>query len=193
MSTFIFSLLAMAIFFSILIYIYLSSSINRIFNKYFELNLDESYNLDDLFYIKLYGEITPKVDFLEIPYKELNIEINKKTIRGNIINNKINLELVRASDRKTSISLIKEYYIKSVKTYIKESIKEKQEYIQLIKISERQKKYMKKLACQTCKHKMQCQISFTECNYERKFNDKILDKGMKVDNDRNYKLNTLDT
>lgn len=191
MSTYATVVIVLIIFLSIVIYILSSSFSTRYFDKYFEVSLDESYNLDHLFPIKIDGTIIPKVSFLEIPYNELNIEINKKTIRGTIVNNIINLELIKTKDRKKSIHLIKEHYIRAVKPYITEIVRDKKEYIELIKISEKQKQYIEKIACQTCKNKMQCQIAFTECNYERKFSDQVLNKGMKVDSDRNYKFDNI--
>ena len=52
----------------------------------------------------------------------------------------------------------------------------------------KQKHNLEKIACQTCKHKVQCQISFTECNYERESKDTILRKGIKVNTNKNYEL-----
>jgi len=163
----------------------------RLFDKYFQVYLEEVYNLDDLFPIKMKGQIIPKVDFLDIPYDNLNIEINTKTIRGTIINNTISLELIKPKDRKLSVYLIKTHYIKTVKSYIRETIKTKKEYIELIKISEKQKRNMEKLACQTCKHKIQCQIAFTECNYERDIKDKILHKGITINSNKDYEMDNL--
>jgi len=182
----VFSLISVA-----LIYILLPLFRTRLFDKYFQIYLEESYNLDDLFPIKMKGKIIPKVDFLDIPYENLNIEINTKTIRGTIINNTISLELIKPTDRKSSVYLVKLYYIKTVKSYIRETINNKKEYIELIKISEKQKQKMDKIACQTCKHRIQCQISFKECNYERECIDEILRKGITINNNKNYEVDNL--
>jgi len=182
----VFSLISVA-----LIYILLPLFRTRLFDKYFQIYLEESYNLDDLFPIKMKGKIIPKVDFLDIPYENLNIEINTKTIRGTIINNTISLELIKPTDRKSSVYLVKLYYIKTVKSYIIETINNKKEYIELIKISEKQKQKMDKIACQTCKHRVQCQISFKECNYERECIDEILRKGITINNNKNYEVDNL--
>jgi len=182
----VFSLISVA-----LIYILLPLFRTRLFDKYFQIYLEESYNLDDLFPIKMKGKIIPKVDFLDIPYENLNIEINTKTIRGTIINNTISLELIKPTDRKSSVYLVKLYYIKTVKSYIRETINNKKEYIELIKISEKQKQKMDKIACQTCKHRVQCQISFKECNYERECIDEILRKGITINNNKNYEVDNL--
>lgn len=180
-----------SIFLSTLTYILLPLFRTRLFDKYFQIYLEESYNLDDLFSIKINGKIVPKVDFLDIPYKNLNIEITTKTIRGSIVNNIISLELIMPKNRKLAIYLIKTNYIKVVKSYIKETIKSKKEYIELINISKKQKHNIEKIACHTCKHKIQCQISFTECNYERYTQDKILNKGITINNKKNYELDNF--
>jgi len=180
-----------SIFLSALIYKLFPLLRTRLFDKYFQIYLEEVYNLDDLFPIKMQGQIIPKVDFLDIPYQSLNIEINTKTIRGTIVNNEISLELIKPNDRKLSVYLVKTHYIKTVKSYITETIKTKKEYIELIKISKKQKHNMEKLACHTCKHKIQCQISFTECNYERDVKDKILHKGITINNNKNYEMDNL--
>ena len=172
-----------------LIYVLLLSLKTRLFDKYFEVSIEESYNLNNLFPIKINGQINPKVDFLEIPYESLNIEINTKTIRGNIINNNISLELIKPTDRKTAVYLVKKHYMKNVKSYINETIKNNKEHIELIKISEKQKRNMEKIACKTCKHKMQCKISFKECNYERDNIDEILQKGLIIKSNKNYEMN----
>lgn len=182
-------IIVISIILAVLVYLLLPSSRTKLFDKYFQIYLEENYNLDDLFSIKIQGKIIPKVDFLDIPYEDLNIEIDTKTIRGTIINNTLSLELIRPSDRKTSIYLVKTYYIKTVKPYIKETIKNKKEYIDLVRISTKQKHNLEKIACQTCKHKVQCQISFTKCNYERESKDTILRKGIKVNTNKNYELN----
>lgn len=174
-----------------LIYFLLPRFRTKLFDKYFQVYLEESYNLDHLFPIKIKGNIVPKVDFLDIPYDNLSIEINTKTIRGTIINNNLSLELIKPRDRKTSVYLIKTHYIKTVRPYIKETIQNKKEYIELINLSAKQKCNLEKIACQTCKHKVQCQISFMECNYERAVKDAILGKGIKVDTDRNYEFDNL--
>jgi len=122
-----------------LIYISLPIFRTKLFDKYFQIYLEEGYNLDDLFPIKMKGQIIPKVNFLDIPYQNLNIEINTKTIRGTINNNIVSLELIRPHDRKTSVYLVKTHYIKAVKSYITETIKNKKEYIELIKISKKQR------------------------------------------------------
>lgn len=175
--------------FIVAIYLSLPWFRTRLFDKYFQIYLEEDYNLDDLFPIKMKGKVIPKVDFLDIPYENLNIEINTKTIRGTIINNALSLELIRPNDRNTSIHLIKTHYIKAVKPHIKETTKNKKEYIDLIRISSKQKHNLKRIACRTCKHKVRCQISFTECNYEKTNRDAILRKGIKVNTNKNYELN----
>ncbi|MCC5911039.1 MAG: hypothetical protein JJT76_11450 [Clostridiaceae bacterium] len=162
----------------------------RLFDKYFQIQLEETYNLDDLFLIKVMGHITPKVDYLEIPYENLQIKINTKTIRGTIINNTVSLELIKLNDRKKALYLIKKHYSKAVKSYIAETIVNKKQHIELINISKSEKKYMKKVACDTCKHRMQCQIAFNKCNYERETKDAILSKGMKIDSNKNYGLDS---
>ncbi|ATW26787.1 hypothetical protein [Candidatus Formimonas warabiya] len=146
----------------------------RLFDKYFQINLEESYNLDDLFPIKIKGQITPKVDYLDIPYESLNIPINTKTICGTIENNLVSLELIKSSDRKKSLNLIKQQYTKTVRSYISETIKTKKEYIELIKISKRQKHHLKKIACANCKHQIQCEIMFDTCNYQKKTRETLL-------------------
>ncbi|MFW5648526.1 MAG: hypothetical protein ACOCG5_05520 [Candidatus Alkaliphilus sp. MAG34] len=187
MSAYIF--IIVGIIFVILIYLLLQSLRTKLFDKYFQIYLDESYNLDDLFPIKIQGKVLPKVDFLDIPYENLNIEISTKTIRGTINSNTLSLELIKPGDRKTSVYLVKTHYTKAVKPYIKETIKNKKEYISLVRMSTKQRHNLEKLACQTCKHKVQCQISFTECNYEREPKDTILRKGIKVNTNKNYELN----
>lgn len=177
------------IIFIILIYLLLQTLRTKLFDKYFQIYLDESYNLDDLFPIKIQGKVLPRVDFLDIPYENLNIEINTKTIRGTIASNTLSLELIKPGDRRTSVYLVKTHYIKAVKPYIKETIKNKKEYINLVRMSTKQRHNLEKLACQTCKHKVQCQISFTKCNYEREHKDTILRRGIKVNTDKNYELN----
>lgn len=184
-------IIILSIIFLILGYIFFPLFQTRLFDKYFQIYSEEVYNLDDLFPIKIEGKVVPKVDFLDIPYEKLNIEINTKTIRGNIINNILSLELIKPKDRKTSVYLIKTHYIKAVKPYIIETIKTKKEYIDLINISVKQKHKLEKIACKTCRYKTQCKISFTECNYEKTTRDPILSKGIKVNTDRNYELNNL--
>ncbi len=163
----------------------------KLFNKYFKIYLEENYNLNNLFPIKIEGKIIPKVDFLDIPYENLDIEINTKTIRGSIVNNNIALELIKPDDRRAAVYLIKTHYIKTVKSYINETIRNKKEYIELIKISEKQKHNMKKIACQTCKHKIRCQILFKECTYERDIADEVLQKGITIKSSKNYELDNL--
>ncbi|SNS93153.1 hypothetical protein SAMN05446037_102825 [Anaerovirgula multivorans] len=179
----------LSIFSAVLIYIFLFPT--RLFDKYFQIYLEESYDLDALFPIKIKGQIIPKVGFLEIPYQSLNIEINTKTIRGTIVNNTVSLEFIKLSDRRKSLYLLKKHYTKAVKSYITETIRNKKDYIRLIKISTRQKQHIKKVACQTCKHRMKCQIAFDQCNYERKTKDTILSKGIRVDSNKNYELDSL--
>lgn len=175
--------------FIIIFFIFLYKLLNfRDFDKYFQLNLEESYDLNKLFSIRLTGKIVPRVSFLEIPYEELNIDINKKTIRGTIKNNVVSLEFIRIRDKKRAVNLIKLYYMKKVAPYIKETIKAKKEDIELIKMAEKEKDKLKKIACQTCKHRMQCQISLGECNYERRTEDKILNKGIRINNNINYEF-----
>jgi len=161
----------------------------RLFDKYFNIQLEESYNLNDLFPIKIIGSITPKVDYLEIPYDNLEININTKIIRGTIINNQINLELIKLSDRNKAALLIKQHYAKAVKSYINETIKNKKNFIELINISQKQRKHIKKIACSTCKHRTQCQIAFNGCNYKRETRDSILSKGLTINSNKNYEIN----
>ncbi len=187
MSTYIFIILGVA--FIVLVCLPLHTLRTKLFDRYFQICLDETYNLDDLFPIKIQGRVLPKVDFLDIPYEGLNIEINTKTIRGTIINNVLSLELIKPGDRRASVYLVKTHYINAVRSYIKETIKNKKEYIDLVKISTKQRHNLERIACQTCKHRVQCQISFTKCNYEREPNDTILRKGIKVNTNKNYELN----
>ncbi len=191
MSTNTYVIIAICSFYVAIFYILLPLFKIRFFDKYFNIYLEESYNLNDLFPIKIKGKIIPKVDFLDIPYQDLNIGINTKTIRGNIKNNVISLDLIKPKDRKKTVYLIKAYYIKAVKSYIIETVKKKKEYIKLINISKKQKNNMKKIACQTCKNRVQCQIVFTECNYERNVNDKILSKGITIKSSKNYEMDNL--
>lgn len=179
----------MSVVLIVLVYLLLQTFRTKLFDKYFQICLEETYNLDDLFPIKIRGRVLPKVDFLDIPYESLNIEINTKTIRGTIINNTLSMELIRPSDRRASIYLVKIHYIDTVRPYIRETVKNKKEYIDLVKISTKQKHNLERIACQTCKHRVQCQISFTKCNYEREHNDTILRKGIKVNTNKNYELN----
>ncbi len=187
MSTYI--IILIGIVFTISAYLLLPLFRIKLFDKYFQIYSEENYNLDDLFSVKIQGKIIPKVDFLDIPYEDLDIEIDTKTIRGSITDNVLSLKLIRPSDRRISICLVKTHYIKAVRPYIKETIKNKKEYIDLIKISTRQKHNLEKIACRTCKHRVQCQISFTKCNYERADRDTVLRRGMKVDTNRDYELN----
>lgn len=174
-----------------LVYILFTLFRTWLFDRYFKVSLEESYNLDDLFPIKIQGKIIPKVDFLEIPYQDLSIEIKTKTIRGNIHNNNISLELIKLRDRKKSIYLVKRHYMKNVKSYIVETVRNKKEYIKLIRISNKEKQHIGRVACETCKHKMKCKISFQECNYERKTHDRLLSKGFRVDTKKNYELDNM--
>ncbi|SET60034.1 hypothetical protein SAMN05660297_02900 [Natronincola peptidivorans] len=171
--------------------IYIKMLRTRLFDKYFQIQLEESYNLDDLFPIKIKGHILPKVDYLDIPYGSLSIKISTKTIRGTIVDNTVSLELIQLKDRKKAIYLIKKHYTKAVKSYIIDTIKNKKEFIELFIMSEKQKQHMKKIACDTCKHKMQCEIAFTQCSYERKAKDAILNKGFHINTDKNYELDSL--
>lgn len=182
-------IIILSIFFFAAIYTLLFRT--RLFEKHFQIHLEESYNLDDLFSIKLKGQITPKVDYLEIPYDSLNIEINTRTIRGTIVNNTVSVELINLNDRKKAQYLIKQHYIKTVKSYIKEILKNKKQFIKLIKISKKQKHHMKKLACGTCKHRMQCQISFYECNYQRETRNSTLSKCIRTNNIKSSEPDTL--
>ncbi|MDT3699017.1 MAG: hypothetical protein RO469_06275 [Thermincola sp.] len=166
--------------------LYLLALRTRLFDKYFQIHLEECYNMDDLFHIKIKGQITPKVDYLEIPYEDLNIEINTKTMRGTIVNNEVSLELINLHDRKKTKYLIKQYYIKTVESYIKEILRNNKDYIKLIKTSKRQKHHMKKIACGTCKYSLQCQISFDECNYERETRDAILSNCIRTSDSKYY-------
>lgn len=168
------------IFFSLvfLVPIYLFLLRPRLFDKYFRIDLDENYNLDDLFPIKIKGRITPKVDYLDIPYESLSIEIKTRAIHGTIINNSVSLELINLHDRKKIPYLIKQHYIKAVQSSLKEIIKQKKDYIELIKISKKQEQQMKKIACATCRYRIQCHISFNECNYEREKREAFLSNNM---------------
>ncbi|ABW19605.1 hypothetical protein [Alkaliphilus oremlandii] len=173
-----------------MIYLVFTLLKTRFFNKHFDIYIQESYNLDDLFPIKLNGKIIPKADFLDVPYEELQIQVDTKTIRGTISNNIISIELIRPMDRKKAVFLIKAYYTKTVRPYIKEAVKNKKEYIVLRNLSKKQQPNLKKIACNTCKHRVQCQITFTECHYEREDRDKILDRGIVVNSKKNYELDT---
>ena len=71
-------IIVISIILAVLVYLLLPSSRTKLFDKYFQIYLEENYNLDDLFSIKIQGKIIPKVDFLDIPYEDLNIEIDTK-------------------------------------------------------------------------------------------------------------------
>ncbi|WP_034328045.1 hypothetical protein [Alkaliphilus transvaalensis] len=165
---------------SIIFYQIISFLKNNKFNQYFQLFSQESYNLDDLFPIKLSGEIIPKKDYLEIPH-DLYVTINTTAIQGEIKHNRFYIELIRPKDRKKALELVKSQYLKTVTPYIRETIQNKKEDIRLIELSKKQLPQMQKIACNTCKHKVQCQIAFTSCNYEREEVDTIIRKGIKVD------------
>lgn len=147
MSTYINSstiFIALSVLSVVTLYILLPMIRTKLFDKYFQIYLEESYNLDDLFPIKMNGKIIPKVDYLDIPYEDLDIEIHTKTIRGRIVCNNISLELIKPDDRKTSVYLIKTHYTQAVKPFIKETFNSKKEYIELIRISEKQKTIWKR-------------------------------------------------
>ncbi|SDL01660.1 hypothetical protein SAMN05660472_02467 [Natronincola ferrireducens] len=50
------------------------------------------------------------VDYLEVPYENLGIEINTNTNHGTIVNNTISLELIKLNNRKKAFYLIKKHY-----------------------------------------------------------------------------------
>ncbi|KAB3529281.1 hypothetical protein [Alkaliphilus serpentinus] len=152
-----------------------------IFNKYFSLDLYEGYNLDKIYHIKITGKIIPQVTYLDIPFDSISIKIRTKAIVGEIHHNNISIELISPKDRKRVIYLIKKSYIQAVKAYMKEILKNNKEEIKLIKLSEKHRPKVSKLACNTCKHKVQCKITFNVCNYQREANDPILKKGIIID------------
>ena len=154
---------------------------DRRFNKYFIIISEESYDLDNLFPIRITGTIIPKMDYLEIPYGEIKIEIKTATIIGQIKGTGINLSFIRLKDRKKAIRLVKKHYVKAVNSYVVETNKNKAEYINLINLSKKQLPKIEKLACSTCKNTIKCEIAFTNCNYERDNVDKLLAKGIKID------------
>ncbi len=178
----------LSIFLSTLFYQILSYFRNRKFNQYFQIISDESYNLDDLFHIKLTGEIIPKMDYLDIPYDELTISIQTPTILGVIKQNQFYVQLIRPRHRKKALELVKLHYMKTVAPYIRDTIQNKREDIQLINLSKRHLPKIKKLACNTCRYKIQCRIAFTECNYEREKLDTLLEKGIVVKLNRSTNL-----
>ncbi|ABR47574.1 hypothetical protein Amet_1374 [Alkaliphilus metalliredigens QYMF] len=163
------------------LYLYSKYSRSYVFNQYFKVEYEESYNLDNIFQVKIHGRIIPTVSYLDIPYEDITVEIHTPTIRGNIKNNFVSIELVRPQDRRKAIMLVKSHYYKAVKSFIKETVTNKKEHIYLLSLAEKQKIQMHKIACHTCKHRVQCQISFTECKYERVEKDILLHKGIKID------------
>ncbi|MDR5658430.1 hypothetical protein RH915_02900 [Serpentinicella sp. ANB-PHB4] len=169
---------------------YIRSSRTKLFDKYFQVDIEESYNLVDLYPIKITGTIRPTVDYLDIPYEDLDIVINTKTIRGTIVNNKISLELIQLSDRRKALYLIKKHYTKAVQSYITETLTNKKQFIELINISSKEKRSLEKIACNTCKHRLNCPLEFNKCTYERETKDIILSKGIKVNTTKNYELNS---
>ncbi|SCY69298.1 hypothetical protein [Alkaliphilus peptidifermentans] len=162
-------------------YIFYLSLSTRLFNKYFIIKYDEEYDMDNIYHIKIKGVITPKVDYLDIPKGKISAEINTNTIIGIIKQDVAQLELICPNDRNKAIRLIKKSYINAVKPFLKESLQNNKETIQLIRLSEKHRTKVSKLACNTCKYKVQCKIAFTKCNYERENLDIILKKGIKVD------------
>lgn len=153
----------------------------RIFNKYFYVELVERYNLDKIYHIEITGRIIPKVAYLKIPYEKISTEIKSKAMMGVINNNNIYIELISPKDRRKVLYLIKKSYIKAVKPYIREVLSNSKDQIKLIKLSQRHRPKVSKIACNTCKYKVQCKIAFTACNYQREHNDTILNKGIRVD------------
>ncbi|MBM7616068.1 hypothetical protein [Alkaliphilus hydrothermalis] len=178
--TYLFLSIGVALLF-ILFYQMLSYLKNKKFDSYFQIYSEETYNLDDLYHIKLKGHIAPKKDYLDIPYKELSIVIRTTAIQGEIKENEFYLELIRPRDRKKALMLVREQYMKAVTPYISETFQNRKEDIKLIELSKKHSAVMEKIACNTCKHKIQCSISFTQCHYERADVDVLLNKGIKVD------------
>ncbi|GAB6086780.1 hypothetical protein [Alkaliphilus crotonatoxidans] len=152
----------------------------RPFYRYFEISYEETYNLNDLYQIKLVGRITPKMEYLDIPYSTLSVSIDKPAIKGHIKSNEFTVELIRPRDRRRALGLICRHYFKAVNPYITETLQNKKEEIRLIKLSKKQLPKLQKLACNTCKHKLLCQISFDKCSYEREYKDSLLGRGLKV-------------
>jgi hypothetical protein len=175
---YLFTTITIACLLLYLIFIYLKS--NR-FDKYFTICAEETYNLDNLFQIKINGIIVPKVDFLDIPYLDLFAEINTPTIKGKIKENNFSIEFIRPNDRKKAIQLVKYHYLKTVHSFIDEALRDKKEHIRLSALSKQQKSKIQKIACHTCKHKIKCRIAFDKCHYERTQVDAILRKGIRVD------------
>ncbi|QUH25849.1 hypothetical protein [Serpentinicella alkaliphila] len=188
MSTHIISIIITLLITPLLI-TYLLSLRTKVFDKYFKLNLEESYNLADLFPIKIKGQITCKVNYLDIPYEDLSIEINTKVIRGTIKNNIVSIELIKLSDRRKALFLVKKDYLKTVNSYINETVNKKKHYIELINLSDKEKQTIQKVACNACMNKIQCQIDFNSCNYKKLNKDLLLNKGLKVNSNKNYELN----
>ncbi len=154
---------------------------NEKFNKYFALTAEEAYDLDNLFPIKISGRIIAKMDYLDIPYEELKLEIKTPTILGQIIGTEYQLSFIRLKDRKKALKLVKSHYLKAVKPYILETNKNKAEYIYLINLSKKQRPKIERVACATCKNTIQCQIAFSKCTYERDQVDNIINKGITID------------
>ena len=154
---------------------------NGRFNKYFSIISEEAYDLDNLFPIRVTGKILTKMDYLDIPYEEINLEVRTTTILGQIIGTGFSLCYIRLKDRNKAIKLIKKHYLKAVKPYIIETNKNKAEYINLINLSRKQLPKIEKVACSTCKNTIQCQIAFTKCNYKRNDVDNLLNKGITID------------
>ncbi len=153
---------------------------SREFNNYFKISYDETYHLDALYHIKLSGTIVPRLDYLDIPYDTLSVSIDKPAIRGLIKKNQFSVELIRPRDRRKALRLIRRHYLNAVNPYIIETLQNKKEEIYLIRLSKKQLPKLQKLACNTCRHKLLCQISFDGCSYEREQKDMLLNKGLKV-------------
>lgn len=154
---------------------------NHKFNHYFKISYEETYDLSELYHIKLIGTIIPKMDYLDVPYDTLTVEFNRPAIKGSIKSNEFTVELIRLKDRKKALQMIRKHYLAAVNPFIKETLQNKSEDIMLITLAQKQLPRLQKLACDSCKHKLQCQIAFEGCHYEREKKDKILDKGIKVD------------
>lgn len=154
----------------------------RGFKRYFSLSYQETYQMDQLYPIILTGQIDTKVDYYRLPHGEVEASVEKYALKGAIYNNGFTLQLIRPRDRKKALRLIRSQYYHLAAPYLKEVNQLKHETIELSKLSKAQTKKLEKIACNTCKKRLQCQIAFTGCQYEREEVDPLLAKGIKVDN-----------
>ena len=154
---------------------------NRRFNKYFTIISEETYDLDNLFPIRVTGKILTRMDYLDIPHEEINLKVRTTTILGQIVGTGFSLCYIRLKDRNKAVRLVKQHYLKAVAPYIEETNKNKAEYINLINLSRKQLPKIEKVACSTCKNTIQCQIAFTKCNYKRSDVDNLLYEGITID------------